>query len=637
MTDHQPPAPGDGRHRLARGLALVTAGLVLGNGVRLRRRAEALPTLGDPPSLDGRSSQDEYVFWVAEGVRLDDATRAAAVAHLEASGADAVDVIPANLPTLRALDVLRMVDPRSFGGAPMAQGRGAFQLICARAAVAERARLTPGEGVRLQEMVNVTLELKRHAPRSMHHVVAPHLRAAPTSAPGRAEVAVAVYGAADTFVHVVGIARFVVLAALAVLAPASVLLALAALIAQPHVVLGGQPITPGDLTAKSLLRPATEPIEALATMSAIPAARKRSTAPAALRRRDPAVRAEYAEDAATGIDRFFEPHRTTCPWCGAAELSRRLDTVDLLQHKPGTFRIDRCDSCGHLFQNPRLTTEGLDYYYRDFYDGIGAESADFIFGVSDTSYVDRAELVKRHATAAPENWLDVGTGHGHFCLIAADVLPETTFDGLDLSDGVDDAARRGWISTGHRGLFPELSAGLAGQYDVVSMHHYLEHTREPLDELEAAAETLRPGGMLLIEVPNPECALGGPLGRYWVPWFQPQHQHLVPRANLCAALEQLGFEILDQEVAEAHQPVDLSLGAWFALNRIAPELDLPWMPPSRPVDRLRRAVALTAGAPLMVAGLIGDHLLAPAVKRVDGGNTYRVLARLPAEANQRRR
>lgn len=628
---------------VGRAVALATAGLVIGNGVRLRRRADALPALpyptldaSHPPAMPPNAtdapqdSVDEYVFFVAEGVTLDDATRQAAIAHLETTATDVVDLIPADLPSLRALDLLRMVDPRSFGGSPMAQGRGAFQAVCARAEVADRARLTPGCGISLQRMVHATLELKRHAPRGTHHLVASHLSAAPATAPQRAEVALAVFGAATTFVYAVGIARFVVLAALVVVAPGAALAALAALIAQPALVFGGEgPLGPRDLGLPGLRRPVSEPVEAVAALARVPAARRASSSPIDERRRDPSVRAAYAADAAEGTDRFFEATRTTCPWCGSAALTGRLDTVDLLQHKPGAFHLDGCDECGHRFQNPRLTIEGLDYYYRDFYDGLGADSADFIFGVSDTSYVDRVGMVMRHCEVPPTNWLDVGCGHGHFTLIAAGELPDTTFDGLDLSDGVDDAARRGWISTGHRGLFPELSAGLAGRYETLSMHHYLEHTREPHDELAAAAEVLAPGGLLLIEVPNPECLLGGVLGKYWVPWFQPQHQHLIPRSNLCSALERLGFEILDQEVAPAHQPVDFSLGAWFAVNRLAPELDLPWMPPSGPLDRARRTLGMTLGAPLMVAGLVADQMVAPILKRYDGGNTYRVLARLP--------
>src|SRR6266567_4088927 len=81
-------------------------------------------------------------------------------------------------------------------------------------------------------------------------------------------------------------------------------------------------------------------------------------------------RPAYQADLAGGLDRLFEPRRTACPWCGSARLRERLRTTDLLQHKPGRFHLDRCQDCGHVFQNPRLSFAGLEFYYRDFYDGL---------------------------------------------------------------------------------------------------------------------------------------------------------------------------------------------------------------------------------------------------------------------------
>ncbi|HVE26510.1 MAG TPA: hypothetical protein VNC22_13945, partial [Sporichthya sp.] len=86
-----------------------------------------------------------------------------------------------------------------------------------------------------------------------------------------------------------------------------------------------------------------------------------------------AVRARYADDVAAGLDRFFEPPRTTCPWCESPRIKRLMSSPDLVQHKPGHFSVMSCRTCGHCFQNPRLSLEGLEYYYRDFYDGIGGE------------------------------------------------------------------------------------------------------------------------------------------------------------------------------------------------------------------------------------------------------------------------
>jgi len=216
-----------------------------------------------------------------------------------------------------------------------------------------------------------------------------------------------------------------------------------------------------------------------------------------------------------------------------------LRNSDLLQHKPGRFTLERCRGCRHVFQNPRLSLAGLDYYYKDFYDGLGEAGMEFIFGYGAGPYHARAKMIRE--LAPPARWLDVGAGHGHFCIAARDDLPDTRFDGLDLSESIDEAKRRGWVDTAYRGLFPDLAPQLAGRYNAISMSHYLEHTLDPRLEIEAAHTALAPAGHLLIEVPDPEFVLGRVLRRYWLPWFQPQHLHLLSVANLERLLRERGF------------------------------------------------------------------------------------------------
>ncbi|MEU1166592.1 class I SAM-dependent methyltransferase, partial [Streptomyces sp. NPDC005921] len=211
-----------------------------------------------------------------------------------------------------------------------------------------------------------------------------------------------------------------------------------------------------------------------------------------------ALRSAYQRDLAEGTDRFFEPRRTTCPWCDSDRLTTRLRTTDLLQHKPGGFALDRCQDCGHTFQNPCLNEAGLEFYYRDFYDGLGEQKMSGTFGGRTKMYQGRAGSMVPH-DPTPKNWLDVGTGRGHFCEAAREVLPGTAFDGLDFTDGVELAAREGRVEHAYRGAFPDLAPDLTARYDVVSMFHYLEHGTDPDRELRAAHETLRPGGHLLID------------------------------------------------------------------------------------------------------------------------------------------
>ncbi|MCX4751515.1 class I SAM-dependent methyltransferase [Kitasatospora sp. NBC_01287] len=363
------------------------------------------------------------------------------------------------------------------------------------------------------------------------------------------------------------------------------------------------------------------------TPSSAPAARK-----AALRARAvAALRPGYQADLADGTERFFEPRRADCPWCGSTLLRVRLRTSDLLQHKPGRFVLDECRACGHVFQNPRLTGAGLEFYYRDFYDGLGEQRLGTVFGTRAAVYRGRARSVTPFA-AAPDRWLDVGTGHGHFCERAREVFPETVFDGLDLSEGVELAEQNGRLARGFRGSFPELAPAMAGRYDVLSMFHYLEHSTDPARELAAAREALRPGGLLLIEVPDPRCRYARLLGRWWLPWLQPQHLNLVPAANLRRRLGELGFTVLLEQHHEPHDPVDLLAACWLLLDAVAPREDAPWLP-GRPPGRLRRLLRGTlflAGAPVLLLATALDRLIARFAGRAGLSNAYRLLARYEA-------
>lgn len=338
------------------------------------------------------------------------------------------------------------------------------------------------------------------------------------------------------------------------------------------------------------------------------------------------LRETYLADLADGVERFFEPRREQCPWCESADIEVTLRTTDLLQHKPGRFVVDRCRDCGHRFQNPRLNAAGLEFYYRDCYDGLGEETMNKLFSAKDDTYVQRADALK--SFAQPKSWLDIGTGHGHFPHLAKQVFPDTEFDGLDQSAGVELAQERGWVGTGYRGEFVDLAGELAQRYEAVSMFHYLEHTPDPRQQLQAAAKVIRPGGHLVIEVPDPESRWGRVLGRWWVPWLQPQHLNFIPIATLREALTGLGFTVLREQRAEAHGGYDL-LPALLLLVHAALTRgdDVPWRakPPSR-LSRFVRTAGFKAAMPLFIATAIADRILAGFVASRGYANAYRMVA-----------
>jgi SAM-dependent methyltransferase len=600
--------------------------LWLADAFRLRGRLTRLPVLARSSPAAADEPEDDFVVASVPGVSVAPGTLRAAAAHARKAGLDIVDLVPPAISTWRALVFAASVDAEAYRKQRFHHGRSAgFAVVVSRALL---ARATPAEQrlpTSIQSLIAWTHALKHYAPTRAGFAVAPEL-VAPAEGPG--ERMAYARGTFSGGGHGTILPIQFVLYAFALSAPFLAgtwwvgALALAMLHLQPLVTQLGSGLRSPDVLWWTLFR---APLE-LVNLIRMAVARPLGHEPDPVEERRPV----YAELAAAGTAHLFEPRRADCPMCASTDLVAYLQTDDLVQNKPGEFTLERCGGCGHLFQNPRLSIDGLNYYYKDFYDGLGAEELEALFGMEESPYVNRAKVVDGLAT--PSRWLDVGAGHGHFCLVAKDIWPGARFDGLDLSESIDDAARRGWIDRGIRGLFPEVAAGLRekGQtYDVVSMSHYLEHTREPRAEIAAAREVLDDGGLLFIEVPDPDCKLRHVLGRYWLPYFQPQHQQLLSVKNVEVLLREQGFEPVRWHRGEAHQPVDFMASVLLAFRSIAPLTPRPWLPAQTRADRVFVTALFWMSLPLLAVSYATDHLIAGAVRKAGAGwsNTYRVVAR----------
>ena len=314
-------------------------------------------------------------------------------------------------------------------------------------------------------------------------------------------------------------------------------------------------------------------------------------------------------------DPFLEPRREDCPWCGSRRLRTRLRAPDPLRHRPGSHALDECGDCAHVFQNPRLTAEGFAFYHRDCYE---RELEEFAERLRSARTVRRRHRAAAHALSAlpdPESWLDVGTGHAHFPEAAKEFFPYTSFDGLDPTARVEQALLDGRVEEAYRGYLstPGTAARLRARYDVVSMFHHLQQAPEPRAEIRAALTVLRPGGHLVVEVPDPRCAFAALLGRWWWSYGQPRNLHLPPLANLRAELERQGCTILVTDRSAPHAPYDLSAALTLALSHTHPLLRV-------------------AAAPLSDLAWALDHTLAPLTRHTPFSNAYRLVARKNTDA-----
>lgn len=597
------------------------------DSLRLWRRATIYPRLFSRGRvIDAPALISDYQLIAAPGVEVPQEVIWRAVQWADDEGVLVVDLMPHNLSVGRVLAQLSLVHPINYAQRPFLPGVSAGAAVLIHESVLSIAPL-PEEAQRsLPAWIEYAKSLKRFAPweSALLAVEAWSLsdqerRILEGGDNTPREVGHALFGHLFEQSRWATPVLFVLFTWLIMTEGVYGALALVAWCLQPLLILGRERLTRRSALQYALLRPLYDLVEWARKLGPI------SKSPSDEELIE--IRAAYQEELSSGLDRLFQEPLTACPLCDKQTLVEHFSVPDLYQQKPGVFRLDRCESCDHIFQNPQLTVEGLSFYYRDFYDGLGERGMDLVFGASEVSYRQRVSMIRAHG--APRSWLDVGGGHGHFALIAKHLLPQTSFDVLDLSESVEIAAQRRWCDHGIRGLFPEMSTELKGKYDGISMSHYLEHTMDPVAELDTVAEILEPGGLVMIEIPDPDSVIGRALGWLWLPWFQPQHLHLLSARNLVKLLEERGFEIAEIDRHEAHQSVDFFFAALLLIQRIAPDPHPPWRDLTRgqvALASLWRLIISLLGLPLIILGVVLDKVMRPVLTRPRLSNTQRILA-----------
>ncbi|HYV18127.1 MAG TPA: class I SAM-dependent methyltransferase [Verrucomicrobiae bacterium] len=236
-----------------------------------------------------------------------------------------------------------------------------------------------------------------------------------------------------------------------------------------------------------------------------------------------------------------------CPLCDRRDKATLLRDGVGRDAAVGDPRALQCRGCGLVFLDPvpaeayETGAYGSDYYA----PWQGREEK-----ARRRLWARRLEALERHG--AHGTLLDVGCGDGLFLEVAQ--RRGWRCDGIEFSpEGARRAAARlrRPIAVGDlamRALHP-------GPYDVVTLWHVLEHLPEPRPMLEAARRRLRPGGTLVVAVPNTDnlpmraayrVARGRPLP-LWEPGAREPHvSHFTP-ATLREILSRAGFEILAVE------------------------------------------------------------------------------------------
>ena len=181
-----------------------------------------------------------------------------------------------------------------------------------------------------------------------------------------------------------------------------------------------------------------------------------------------------------------------------------------------------------------------------------------------------AENVKAAAFAArlldkagiPDNTLlDFGAGQGIFAT-EVQALGYTVF-GLELADRDRRIANDKGIVTVR--TVDELGSR---RFGAVLARHVIEHVPDPVETVVALRRLLRPGGVLLIGVPNLASTAARLLRDGWEWFAPPAHLWYFAEAPLARLVRRAGFEPIDTTTTQGDaSPLPLALAVGLARSR----------------------------------------------------------------------
>lgn len=216
-----------------------------------------------------------------------------------------------------------------------------------------------------------------------------------------------------------------------------------------------------------------------------------------------------------------------CPVCKSIDHKHFIST-NALMHKPNKecYVFNKCSACESVFLTNRVKENVLkDYYTINYlpYKGAAAwgKYSSFVESSQRKLDVKRLQFVASVTKSKKDFFsiLDVGCGQPSFLDLVQQKL-NAKCTGIDFSDN-------GWKNDPYDNI-KLVKTSLADfkpkqSFDVITLWHYLEHDYHLHETVEKLHECLKPGGKLIIEVPDYRSISAKRQKQFWQGWHSPRH------------------------------------------------------------------------------------------------------------------
>jgi 2-polyprenyl-3-methyl-5-hydroxy-6-metoxy-1,4-benzoquinol methylase len=269
----------------------------------------------------------------------------------------------------------------------------------------------------------------------------------------------------------------------------------------------------------------------------------------------------------------IEFESVACLHCGGHDLQTVIECGDRLTQLGGHFRVVRCQACGLAFTNPRPTERSIGLFYPETYSPYSKRTLRTDrkktiqhrlehavlrshFGYPPQPTSAKAAMMGAVGWAlirttrrrnswipfrAPGRLLDFGCGAGNYMKRMRE--HGWRVEGIDSSPRIAEQLRQSAGLRAHVGTLPHPNI-LPDSFDAITMWHSLEHVHAPRGVLRAAREALRPGGLLVVGVPNFGSWAFRRFQHHWKGLDLPRHlTHFTPQ-TLTPMVEAERFRVL---------------------------------------------------------------------------------------------
>lgn len=259
-----------------------------------------------------------------------------------------------------------------------------------------------------------------------------------------------------------------------------------------------------------------------------------------------------------------------CPICQSSDSYKVAEQPRDYEYDvdPGAeFHIRECAHCSSRFLWPRPDLTSLEGFYPDDYHAYHADHG-FIAGVlTGLRSGMRRKFYLRSTASRPIRLFDVGSGD---CRQFESLKSSGAFSfaGVELNSPMAANARARGYDIRNGDLETLDLTGLEGRFDIVTMYQLVEHTLSPSRLFGQAYRLLKPGGMVIGQLPRKDSWEAALFGRHWAGYHFPRHLQQITRKGMESLLAGQGFENISVTTA-LHLQAALSLQN-FLVERFPP-------------------------------------------------------------------